>query len=122
MYLMVIRLTRLFFLAALVAALLGLLWPEVVPPWVPLGVGFCCVSLFLLASLHITRSRRHEFRCPLCGWVPFAVNAWKCGRCNFVWDSFATAGRCPRCGFQRQETPCLRCRRTSPNELWARTD
>src|SRR5262245_7504155 len=118
MYLVAVQLTRTLFWAALAAGFLGLLMPELVPLWLALGLAIACGCRLLFALAHARRTRRHEFRCPECGWVPFALNAWKCKQCGFVWDSFATGGICPRCGHKHEETACVRCRRISANERW----
>ncbi|HEV3259701.1 MAG TPA: hypothetical protein VG013_22730 [Gemmataceae bacterium] len=119
MYLAAVKLTRILFWAALATGILGLLMPEVVPLWLPLGLAIGCGVLFLYAVAHVQRTRRRERRCPHCGWVPFALNAWKCKGCGLVWDSFATGGVCPRCGHRHEETACPRCRRISPDRQWS---
>ncbi len=122
MYLLAVKLTRTLFWAALAAGFLGLLLREQIILWLALGLGCGCVVFFLGAVFHVQRTRRRELRCPLCGWVPFALTAWKCKECRFVWDSFSTAGLCPRCGHQHEETACVRCRRISPNGQWVNKD
>src|SRR5262249_19110166 len=122
MYLTSVKLVRLCFWAALAATFLSLFVPEVVPWWIPAGLGVSWAGLFVYCVLHVKLTRRSEYRCPECGWVPFALNAWKCKRCRFVWDSFRTAGACTSCGHQHDETACLKCRRISPNKKWLAND
>src|SRR5262245_45111395 len=95
MYLVTAKLTRVLFWAALATGILGLVMPNIVPLWVALYLAGAWLLLFLYTGLHATRTRRLEWQCPLCGWVPFAVNAWKCKQCGFIWDSFGSGGRCP---------------------------
>lgn len=119
MYLAAVKLARILFWSALVVGLLGLLLPRLVPlEWAAVLAGACGV-LFLYAVLHVQRTRRPGWRCPECGWVPFALAAWKCKACGGVWDTFSTDGVCPRCGHAHEETACVRCRRISPNPRWA---
>jgi hypothetical protein len=118
MYLTAVKAARALFWAALVAGILSLLMPEAVPIWLGLGLGIACGLCFFFAVFHVHNTRRHELRCPFCAWVPFAVEAWKCKECGFVWDSFGTGGACPRCGHQHDETACARCRKIFPMERW----
>jgi hypothetical protein len=120
MYLAAVKLARVLFWAALVAGILGLLLPKIIPLGLALGLAVACGAAFLYTVLHVQRTRRAGLRCPECGWVPFALRAWKCKGCGFVWDSFATGGVCPRCGHAHEEAACVRCRRISPYERWAR--
>jgi hypothetical protein len=122
MYLTLVKLSRGFFWAALVAGFLGLLLPKYVPLWLSLGLAVACGFCVLQAVLHARRTRRHGLRCPNCGWVPFAISAWKCKECRYVWDSFATGGACPRCHHQHQETACVRCRRIFANRQWGKAE
>ncbi len=118
MYLAAARYARILFWATLVAGFLTFLWPGVVPIWIPLVLGLVCGGLFLYVVMHPRRTYRLGWRCPHCGWVPFAIRAWKCKKCGMVWDSFATDGRCTRCAHQHDETACIRCRRIAPNWRW----
>ena len=66
----------------------------------------------------ICGSGRHATpRCPLCHWEPLPGDEWVCD-CGHVWDTFQTRGRCPRCGYQWEETECLVCWEMSPHEDW----
>jgi hypothetical protein len=118
MYLAAVKLRRILFWAALATGLLALAMPEFIPLGLPLGLAVSCGVLFLYATLYVRGNRRPGWRCPECGWVPFALSAWKCKACSFVWDTFSTEGVCPRCGHEHEETACLRCRRISPNGRW----
>ena len=118
MYLAAVKLTRILFWAALSAGFLGFLLPEFVPLWLSLGLAIACGTFFLYAILHVRRTRRYKLRCPACGWIPFALDVWKCKECGLVWDSFSTAGVCPRCNHKHEETVCVRCRRSFPNGQW----
>ena len=118
MYLPLVKLMRGCFWAALAVGLLKFLLPQI-PLAVPLGLAAGAVVCFLLAALHSKQTRRPGLRCPSCGWVPFALNAWKCRTCRFVWDAFATDGVCPNCGHRHDELACVRCRRIAPPRRWA---
>lgn len=70
-----------------------------------------------------------RIRCPLCRWRPSASSRWCCygvdtpetppfEGCGAVWNSFATAGRCPGCGHQWRWTSCLRCHEWSLHGDW----
>jgi hypothetical protein len=60
---------------------------------------------------HVTK------RCPGCEWIPAPYDQWACV-CGHRWDTFTTAGRCPSCGLQWNETACLRCKRTFAHDDW----
>jgi hypothetical protein len=118
MYIVAVKLTRAFFWGAIVAGILMLLFPQWVPWWIPAGLAIACAGWFSIAAVHIWMTRRREYRCPICGWVPFGLEVWKCKECGFVWDSFSTAGICPRCRHEHEETACVRCRKISKNDAW----
>lgn len=118
MYLTARKFARMLFWATLVAGFLTFLWPQQVPLWVPLSLAVVCGILFLYVTIYPARTRRPEWRCPVCGWTPFAIAAWQCKKCGHVWDTFATEGACPNCGHHHEETACLRCRKISPNRRW----
>lgn len=46
-----------------------------------------------------------EILCPKCNWKPDGGSYWQCS-CNHVWNTFATAGRCPQCHKVWQDTQC----------------
>jgi rubredoxin len=118
MYLVAVKLRRILLWAAFAAGFLSLLFPKFVPLELPIGLAVSCGLLFFYTILHVRSTKRSDLRCPACGWVPFALNAWKCKECGFVWDTFSTDGVCPRCGHDHEETACVRCRRILPNSQW----
>jgi hypothetical protein len=122
MYLALFKLSRILLWATLAALCLALLMPDIVPLWLPLGMAGAWAALVVYGISHVRQTRRPDWRCPLCGWAPFAIAVWKCKVCGQVWDSFATGGTCPRCGHHHEETACLRCRRISPNWQWRAAD
>jgi hypothetical protein len=63
------------------------------------------------------RERKARIRCPRCAWRPRASSRWLC-HCGGVWNTFATAGLCPRCGHQWEDTACLSCLRWSKHRDW----
>lgn len=48
-----------------------------------------------------------RIECPKCGWQPDGGAYWQCSSCGHVWDTFATAARCPECGCQHERTSCI---------------
>ncbi len=56
-------------------------------------------------------------RCPRCLFLPPTHLRWNCN-CGDVWNTFQTAGRCPACHFQWEETQCPRCGDISPLQAW----
>lgn len=118
MYLAAVKLGRVLFWSALATGILALLFKDQVPLALPLGLALAWGGVVLLAILHVQRTRRRELRCPNCGWTPFALNAWKCRECKFVWDVFGTDGVCPRCDHEHEEAACVRCRRIARRQDW----
>ncbi len=60
-----------------------------------------------------------KIRCPLCQWVPGKSDRWLCDPgCYHHWNTFDTAGLCPSCGKQWDQTACLHCHRWSRHEQW----
>jgi hypothetical protein len=69
-----------------------------------------------------------RIRCPACEWRPSPGDRWCCNAerapeppftsCGTVWNTFATAGRCPGCGHQWTWTGCLRCHEWSRHDDW----
>ena len=66
------------------------------------------------------RDEDRRIRCPKCAWEPAKEDRWSCGPggCGHVWNTFDTAGRCPACDRDWNETACLRCGAWSPHEDW----
>ena len=57
--------------------------------------------------------------CPLCEWRPRPFDRWYClPGCGTSWNTFATHGVCPHCGFQWSSTQCLACHKWSPHDEW----
>lgn len=60
-----------------------------------------------------------KIRCPLCEWRPCKADRWVCATdCLHRWNTFDTAGLCPACTRQWNETACLRCWGWSPHRDW----
>lgn len=70
-----------------------------------------------LIRLATEAPRRQDVRCPHCGAPPPIGPLWTCP-CGQVFDTFATQGRCPRCGGLFMTTTCPACRRPSPPLAW----
>ena len=62
-----------------------------------------------------------KIECPKCAWEPDGGAYWSC-TCGHVWNTFATAGRCPSCNKQWKHTQCIRhqggCNEFSPHLDW----
>jgi hypothetical protein len=59
--------------------------------------------------------------CPKCNWQPEGGEQWQCS-CGHIWDTFETAGECPACYKQWQDTWCLTCHCPSEHAAWYRQD
>jgi hypothetical protein len=46
-----------------------------------------------------------EIQCPKCKWKPDGKAHWACS-CGHVWNTFETAGRCPKCSKRWEDTQC----------------
>ena len=55
--------------------------------------------------------------CPKCSYEPKDSDRWQC-KCLFVWNTFDTGGKCPKCGYQWQDTACPSCHKWSPHLDW----
>lgn len=55
--------------------------------------------------------------CPKCRFQPTDDVRWIC-KCGHVWNTFWTAGKCPACHFQWEETGCPRCGEMSEHRTW----
>ena len=63
--------------------------------------------------------RPPRIRCPKCFWVPKKDSLWQCGpRCGHRWNTFDTAGKCPRCAKQWAVTQCTCCGVYSAHGDW----
>jgi Zn-dependent protease len=95
------------------------------------SVWFGAMSLYLvfncwsglrhaLALLKLERlPRRPGFACPSCRTAPLIGEYWRCGQCQQVYDTFATAAVCPQCGARSAQTTCVDCRQSAPISEWA---
>jgi hypothetical protein len=60
-----------------------------------------------------------KIRCPQCGWQPRKTDRWFCDPgCRHHWNTFDTAGICPKCTKHWNETACLKCSAWSPHADW----
>ena len=62
-------------------------------------------------------SREIKIYCPKCSWEPVQSSRWICS-CNHRWNTFDTAGVCPRCSKAWEDTACLSCERWSRHAHW----
>lgn len=60
-----------------------------------------------------------KIACPKCDWEPHKSSLWQCS-CSHAWNTFDTAGQCPKCGKQWKDTQCLSCSKWSPHIDWYR--
>ena len=62
-----------------------------------------------------------RIRCPQCHWEPDGKPYWRCS-CGYVWNTFATGGRCPKCARVWEDTQCIKraggCAKWSPHLDW----
>jgi hypothetical protein len=56
-------------------------------------------------------------RCPKCDFKPSDDIRWGC-KCGHIWNTFRTAGKCPACTFQWEETMCPECGKMSDHRAW----
>lgn len=64
-----------------------------------------------------------RIRCPKCAWQSRKESRWSCGEpCFCLWNTFDTAGRCPRCNRVWLHTCCLSCSQWSPHLEWYEQD
>lgn len=61
--------------------------------------------------------REIKIYCPKCQWEPVQSSRWTC-TCKFSWNTFDTAGVCPRCSKAWEDTACLSCTRWSRHSHW----
>lgn len=65
------------------------------------------------------RNLEPEIYCPECRWRPQAESRWQCmPSCGASWNTFWTAGVCPRCSYQWRTTQCLACGEVSLHKDW----
>ncbi len=63
-----------------------------------------------------------KIECPKCAWKPGPDALWGCS-CGHAWNTFDTAGRCPNCNKQWDDTQCHGpwvggCEQWSPHLDW----
>jgi hypothetical protein len=56
-------------------------------------------------------------RCPKCLFQPPADHCWIC-KCDHVWNTFETAGRCPSCHVNWVSVVCPCCSELSDRQRW----
>lgn len=59
--------------------------------------------------------------CPNCGWGSDGLAHWRC-ECGYLWNTFETRGKCPKCSKQWADTSCPRCSIFSPHEAWYKSN
>ncbi len=59
----------------------------------------------------------NEIKCPKCSYNPVSEDSWVC-TCNQSWNTFDTAGKCPKCKKQWEDTQCPNCHRWSKHLDW----
>jgi predicted amidophosphoribosyltransferase len=67
-------------------------------------------------------TRREDVACPACGTPPLVGAMWSCGPdgCGFLFDTFETKARCPKCEAHFAVTWCPTCGKPSPHRAWYR--
>jgi Zn-dependent protease len=101
---------------------LALIWGSV---W--LGILAAFVSLSCWRGLRLARAmsrqnklpRHAGFSCPSCKTAPPMAKLWKCSRCLFVFDTFASRAVCPNCHLACERTACPACGFSHPLAAWA---
>jgi Zn-dependent protease len=72
------------------------------------------------ALMRLEKAPRHEnYRCPKCQAPPLHAKAWRCAKCETVFDTFETQAACPACGARFESTTCIDCGTASPFTDWA---
>jgi hypothetical protein len=60
-----------------------------------------------------------DTQCPRCGFRPNQFTMWQCTPdCGFLWSTFDTHGKCPRCRKQWNDTACPSCHAWSKHNDW----
>jgi Zn-dependent protease len=62
--------------------------------------------------------RHTGFACPSCKTPPPMAKLWKCSRCLFVFDTFASRAVCPNCSLACETTACPACGFSHPLAAW----
>jgi hypothetical protein len=121
---------RLFAVIELAAALAGVPASSITSMKDPRPPGSRDPQARITAASCITRTHRGEphgpamrspdgrlIRCPKCLFQPSDDIRWTC-KCGHVWNTFWTAGKCPACHFQWEETMCPLCGDMSEHRAW----
>ncbi|MCS6976254.1 MAG: hypothetical protein NZM31_04475 [Gemmatales bacterium] len=120
MYRRIRRARKFLFFLGLISLLLHVAAPDRVPLWIVLTLFGGWLAAFGYGLFHVAMTRRTAYACPYCGWVPYALDAWKCKGCGKRVDVFRQMGICSRCGHQHEEFMCLRCRGVAARPRWLR--
>ncbi|MCS6832862.1 MAG: hypothetical protein NZ521_04765 [Flammeovirgaceae bacterium] len=64
------------------------------------------------------KNAEEHIECPKCRWQPDGGEYWRCDKCHFIWNTFATYGKCPSCGHVHKKTQCPACTVISPHVDW----
>ena len=56
-------------------------------------------------------------KCPRCSYKPTKIDQWICD-CLNIWNTFDTAGQCPRCKKIWEDTCCPSCLKWSKHLSW----
>ena len=60
-----------------------------------------------------------NIKCPKCSWKPTGERLWICTpKCKNVWDTFSSAGICPKCSKRWKKTACPTCHSYSLHHDW----
>ncbi len=68
-------------------------------------------------------SRKKEekiIQCSVCEWNPDGGKHWSCS-CGYLWNTFETKGKCPKCKTQWEDTRCISCGQSTPHQDWYKT-
>jgi hypothetical protein len=72
-------------------------------------------------SIHDKPLPLMRIACPKCQWSPDGLDYWQC-QCGHTWNTFETAGRCPKCHYEHEYTACVPfaggCEAISPHLDW----
>jgi hypothetical protein len=63
------------------------------------------------------KKNKLTIQCPKCEWRPDGKAYWQCS-CDHTWDTFKTAGKCPKCSKQWETTYCPGCGDSPNHKDW----